>query len=198
VYSSAKKRPLPNNLKTLLILFFGAMAISLVVLVLIFSLFFRNLDFSFKTKELETTPLLEGGTQATPVATDSLPSQDAVDRWLGGVQLNVPGERESAPSAGGGAPLPARAEQTASTEGASGAEFVGVGTDFNGAKEAHNPDVAQEELPILINPVTEVGTPLAPKAYSRAKKASLPQAVPAPPAQESLAPVPPAPPPVAE
>jgi cell division septation protein DedD len=75
------------------VLFFSALSISLLVLLLLFSFFFKNLDFNVKTKALDEAPTLETGinmqsTEAMPAEEEGLDPQTLSDR----VQLNVPEE----------------------------------------------------------------------------------------------------------
>ena len=77
--------------RNLLILFFSALGVSLVVLLLCW-LFFKNLDFSFHTKTLDPVPSLATATNApleSPVESEPpLP----LETLLNQVRLNVPGE----------------------------------------------------------------------------------------------------------
>jgi cell division protein FtsN len=75
------------------VLFFSALSISLLVLLLLFSFFFKNLDFNVKTKELDEAPILETGinmqnTEVTSPEEEGLDPQELKDR----VRLNVPDE----------------------------------------------------------------------------------------------------------
>lgn len=47
------------GIRNILILFFSAMAVSLVILIIFFSLFFENMDFSFNTRVPESAPVLD-------------------------------------------------------------------------------------------------------------------------------------------
>ena len=81
-------RSLPERVmgpRNLIILFFSTVAVSLVLLVIIFSLFFKNLDFSFDTKLPESAPDLKGFYQQT----GGSPSQTRADGVHAHVQ--VPG-----------------------------------------------------------------------------------------------------------
>jgi len=75
------------------VLFFSALSISLLVLLLLFSFFFKNLDFNVKTKELNEAPTLETGinmqnTEVTSPAEEGVDPQELKDR----LRLNVPDE----------------------------------------------------------------------------------------------------------
>ncbi len=75
------------------VLFFSALSISLLVLLLLFSFFFKNLDFKVKTKELDEAPTLETGinmqnTEVSSPEEEGLDPQELKDR----LRLNVPDE----------------------------------------------------------------------------------------------------------
>ena len=75
------------------VLFFSALSISLLVLLLLFSFFFKNLDFNVKTKELDEAPTLETNinmqnTEVTSPEDEGLDPQELKDR----LRLNVPDE----------------------------------------------------------------------------------------------------------
>jgi cell division septation protein DedD len=75
------------------VLFFSALSISLLVLLLLFSFFFKNLDFNVKTKELDEAPTLETGinmqnTEVSSPEEEGVDPQELKDR----LRLNVPDE----------------------------------------------------------------------------------------------------------
>jgi len=49
----------PANVKRILLLFFTTMALSLVILIVLFNLFFKNIDIEFDTKMPEQAPVLD-------------------------------------------------------------------------------------------------------------------------------------------
>ncbi len=89
---SASKNLKPLDSRNIGILFFSALGISLLVLVLLFSFFFKNLDFNLKTKELEEAPRLEEAVQVesttNPNEADVVNSETLEER----LDVNVPEE----------------------------------------------------------------------------------------------------------
>jgi hypothetical protein len=77
--------------RNLLILFFSALGVSLVVLLLCW-LFFKNLDFSFHTKTLDPVPSLATATNAPLEAPAESEPPLPLETLLNQVRLNVPGE----------------------------------------------------------------------------------------------------------
>ena len=75
------------------VLFFSALSISLLVLLLLFSFFFKNLDLGIQTKELSEAPTLESGVNMQNTALNEeepLDAESLQDR----VRVNVPSEAE--------------------------------------------------------------------------------------------------------
>jgi hypothetical protein len=152
-----KKKPMASGslgFKNVLILFFSAMAISLVVLVLFFGLFFQKVDFSLNTKPLENAPNAAGS--ATQTQDETSKATGLTARQLGDVfseiNINVPTDanRDITPTPNSGAQATeggATAEKPA-TPVAEG--YIGIGSPYpdTGNSEAFdNPptDVASEE-----------------------------------------------------
>jgi cell division protein FtsN len=84
--------------RNVLILFFSALSISLLLLLVLFSVFFKNLDFSVKTKDLSTAPTL-GAESSSPGDVETIPeapanpwSSEAIRQKL---NLILPGEAKT-------------------------------------------------------------------------------------------------------
>jgi hypothetical protein len=77
--------------KNVLILFFSAMAVSLVILVLFFGIFFQKLDFSLNTKPLENAPTIIDPEAPVPdeAETTTLPDSQ-LDEVFNEIRINVP------------------------------------------------------------------------------------------------------------
>lgn len=60
------KQPRSNNisLRSLVVLFVATMAVSLLILIILFNLVFKNIDLNFKTRVPESAPLPPGELQA--------------------------------------------------------------------------------------------------------------------------------------
>lgn len=90
------------GLRNILVLFFSALAISLVVLMIFFSLFFDQMDLSFNTRLPDAAPNLAGDTPLPPDGEDVAPEAGG---WsLGGLYgqeaiINVPSEKRGGPEA---------------------------------------------------------------------------------------------------
>jgi hypothetical protein len=79
--------------RNLLILFFSTVAVSLVILIIFFSLFFKNIDFNFNTKlpssapELDSSYVKEHG--VAPISGSSTMSPDSKAQGLSRSTVNV-------------------------------------------------------------------------------------------------------------
>jgi hypothetical protein len=142
--------------KNILMLFFSAMAVSLVVLVLFFGVFFQKLDFSLHTKPLENVP-----TVIDPVSDETNSSQNTVEdsqlsEAFNEININVPtdaykiAKQERSTT---------EATATQSTRKAKPTEaYVGVGA--RGSSESAS-DVQVETAPPLPRAITTKTTPVA-------------------------------------
>jgi cell division protein FtsN len=82
--------------RNVLILFFSALSISLLLLLVLFSVFFKNLDFSVKTKDLATAPTL-GADSTSPgdvVTTPTIENPWSSEAIRQKLNLILPGEAE--------------------------------------------------------------------------------------------------------
>jgi hypothetical protein len=86
--SNRKNSEATLGFKNILILFFSAMAVSLVVLVLFFGLFFQKVDFSLNTKPLESVSTPIESTQTT--TENAVPPAEDLAQTFDEIQLNVP------------------------------------------------------------------------------------------------------------
>jgi cell division septation protein DedD len=113
--------------KNVLILFFSALSVSLLVLLLLFSFFFKNLNFSVKTKDLEEAPILqEAPLEGRPALTEESSLVNTNDSWdakslANRLRINVPKEAERV-----------REILTDPTEAKTNVEdyYIGVETDY--------------------------------------------------------------------
>jgi len=97
--SNTRKNPdAPLGIKNILILFFSAMAISLVVLVLFFGLFFQKIDFSLNTKPLDSVSTPIEATQQPTETTAPIPPADEIAETFNEIQLNVPTDARNMPA----------------------------------------------------------------------------------------------------
>jgi|GEM_PF-4412839 len=129
--------------KNVLILFFSALSVSLLVLLLLFSFFFKNLNFSVKTKDLENAPVL----QDSPIDQGSTPAEEGAslntnDSWnakslMNKLRINVPKEAE-------------RVQQiiTDSPEAKTSADdyYIGVESDIKAVKKSLKPNAGEPSL----------------------------------------------------
>lgn len=79
--------------RNLLILFFSTVAVSLVILIIFFSLFFKNVDLNFNTKLPESAPEING----IAGGDNGMPHESKSDGILRST-VNVPPESKEAPA----------------------------------------------------------------------------------------------------
>ena len=86
--------------RNLLILFFSTVAVSLVILIILFSLFFKNIDFNFNTKLPSSAPELNNNAfKNAPLPTSSTMSPDSKAEGISRSTVNVPPEVREEPAA---------------------------------------------------------------------------------------------------
>jgi len=87
--------------RNLLILFFSTVAVSLVILIILFSLFFKNIDFNFNTKLPSSAPELNNNAfkNAPNLPTSSTMSPDSKAEGISRSTVNVPPEVKEEPLA---------------------------------------------------------------------------------------------------
>jgi hypothetical protein len=149
--------------KNVLILFFSAMAVSLVILVLCFGIFFQKLDFSLNTKPLENAPTIIDPTAPMPDETETTALPDSqLDEVFNEIRINVPTDaykmgKQAHPTVD--ASTTHSAVKTKPTEA-----YVGVGTDNssgNSLESASDVKVEVEPAPPLPKVRTNKTAPVA-------------------------------------
>jgi hypothetical protein len=135
--------------KNVLILFFSAMAVSLVILVLFFGIFFQKLDFSLNTKPLENAPTIVDPEAPVPDETQTTALPDSqLDEVFNEIRINVPTD---AYKMGKQAHPTVDASPTHSAVKAKPTKaYVGVGTDASSANSLESASDVQVEpaLPV--------------------------------------------------
>jgi cell division protein FtsN len=137
------------------VLFFSALSISLLVLLLLFSFFFKNLDLGIQTKELSEAPTLRTGVNMQNTALneeETLDAESLQDR----VRVNVPSEAERLKRI-------AKESKTTTTTPKKQEAYVGID-----ASQASNPKT-QEDLA----PVPEASSEATPQKALTAPQASV-------------------------
>jgi SPOR domain len=181
------------GLRNILVLFFSAMAITLVVLIIFFSMFFEHLNFSFNTRLPDTAPTIAQPGE-TPDDLAKAPEETFDPFSAREAELNVPSEAAKitappAPYMGAEADLPVTPEPKAEPSpsalprSASSSSSTGANEQGNGGREG-NQDGSST--------MNEDGSPVTPNA-SPASEQQTP-----PPVRRPLPPVPrsaPTPPP---
>ena len=135
--------------KNVLILFFSAMAVSLVVLVIFFGLFFQKVDFSLNTKPLENAPTIIDPEAPVPDETENAPlSENQLNNVFNEININVPTDAYKM----GKQPVEQPTTQpTGTTEKSKSTDaYIGVGASTNTVPAAESAtDVQVEEAPPL-------------------------------------------------
>jgi hypothetical protein len=139
--------------KNVLILFFSAMAISLVVLLLFFGVFFQKIDFSLNTKPLQTVQTTispqAANNQSDVAATPLSPTQ--LDDVFNEININVPTDayKTASPSsvATGGSTTLETPTKTKKKNAVATDAYVGVGAAANDTE--YDTSVEQAPPPVL-------------------------------------------------
>ena len=135
--------------KNVLILFFSATAVSLVILVLFFGIFFQKIDFSLNTKPLENAPVLVDPEAPIPDETETASLPDSqLDDVFNEIRINVPTD---AYKMGKQDPLTVNASPTQTTVKTKQTDaYVGVGTDTSSSNSLESASDVQVEpaLPV--------------------------------------------------
>ncbi|MEM0951605.1 MAG: hypothetical protein AAGI66_05605 [Cyanobacteria bacterium P01_H01_bin.74] len=84
--------------KNLLLLFLSTVALSLIVLIIFFSLFFKNVDVSFNTRMPDTAPEVETLNSRNPLLPAALPENRSKSSGLNHATISVPPEFKTSPS----------------------------------------------------------------------------------------------------
>jgi hypothetical protein len=160
--------------RNLLILFFSTVAVSLVILIILFSLFFKNIDFNFNTKLPSSAPELNNSMFKAPKLPPSTTmNPDSKAEGISRSTVNVPPEVREEPLPSGNAKTPAK----------------GMSVDDNIPRPPVSDDsVLNDEPPPLISPQQQglPTLPPTPQKSSSPSSASQPSAPPPPSYGQSL------------